>query len=97
MFQSGGGVIDLVHFVGDTVIMNCPVQDFEFEEGSMFTWFREDQLPLPLDRGNITCDNRTLILRRAVSTDDISRYICQVQEPSGRRFQFSIFLTVFGK
>ena len=96
-FIPGGTVMSLVHRAGETVIMECPVEDRMLEEGSLFHWERGDQIPIPLERANFTCDNRTLILRNAVSTDDIGRYICMVQEPSGRSFMFSFFLTIFGK
>lgn len=78
------------------MIIDCPIRGMQFEEGSEFTWEREDQLPLPLDRANFTCNNQTLILRRAVSNYDTSQYVCQVQEPSGRQFYSSVLLHVRG-
>lgn len=95
--ENGGQIHDITQMAGETVIMECPVTNIEFEPGSRTTWEREDRQPLPLDRINYTCSNQTLVIRDAVSTADIAEYICHIEEPSGRRFQGNVFLRLFGE
>ncbi len=87
----------LTHFSGDTVIMECAFPGVMLEEGTVYSWERFSGVPLPLDRITFACDRQTLVLEGAVSTADAGQYICQAQEPSGRRLFFCAFLELFGE
>ena len=90
-----GPIVQLDLFAGDTALLECPVTGLPLEPGYQLTWGRRFGM-LPLDRINFTCDNQTLILRNTVAPDDIGQYFCQVREPSGRIFIFTISLVLFG-
>ena len=86
----------MASLAGDVVVMDCPVQ-MEFDEGTITTWRRNDGFPIPFDtRANLTCTNRTLVLRMAVSNFDTARYDCMVQEPTGRTYLGTVSLSVRG-
>jgi len=77
-------VVQMMAFAGEVVVMDCPTEVL-------------DAVSIPFEtRANLSCSNRTLILRRAVSTFDTARYNCEIQTPSGRRYQSTVFLTVNG-
>lgn len=90
------GVSQLEHFAGDTVTFECPLRGLELEPGYQVVWGRVSAT-LPFDRVNFTCDNESLILVDARAPEDIGNYFCEVQEPSGRIFRFTVLLTIFGK
>lgn len=81
---------------GEVAVLECPVENLDLEPGTIITWERMI-LPLPIpERANLTCNNETLVITDLVSPDDTDEYVCTVQEPSGRRFQFSTRILVFG-
>ena len=82
-------------FVGDTVVLDCPVEGTELQPGFTVTWDRASG-PLPRDRVRFICGNRSLVLIDA-ETPDVDTYSCTVLEPSGRTFQFDILLSLFGE
>ncbi len=86
----------LVHLVGDTVVIECPVEGLELEPGYIIMWERMAAGFLPLGRVQFVCGNRTLVLKDAESTD-VDTYSCIVLEPSGRTFRFDTLLTLFGE
>ena len=87
---------EIVIMAGETAVIECPIRGNSFEPGYVITWMRGDGVPLPLDRITFTCNNRTLVIRKVASTFDIGEYICDIREPSGRRFQSSVFLRIVG-
>lgn len=89
-------LMNLVHMAGDTAILECPLSGLDLEPGYVVTWQR-DVGELPSNRLNFTCDNETLVLRDVRSSEDIDAYTCRVTEPSGRIFEFTRFLQIFGK
>lgn len=81
--------------VGDTVVLDCPVEGRELMPGFTVTWDRASGF-LPRDRVRFICGNRSLVLIDT-ETPDVDIYSCTVLEPSGRTFQFEISLSLFGE
>lgn len=88
--------------VGDTVIFNCPLSElamemgFEFEPGYSVSWEKRRSGVFPINRSTFTCENESLVLVQAMMEDN-GQFVCRVQEPSGRIFEFVFFLAIFGK
>lgn len=91
---SGAPPARLTHLVGDTVVLECPVEGLDLEPGFTLSWERNGDLPR--DRVEFLCNNMTLVLRDA-DISDVDSYTCVVLEPSGRTFRFDTLLTLFSE